>query len=182
MVQWDLGGEPLPYPTGVLNRFYLAVDPGASSPEAEEKSSALANESLSLSLMDADDEPSSSPMPSPGMALLSPSTVASGRKRRCDSEAGGSASPTKKPAAASKGKGKGKGKSQSCPPYSWACSSFHTGTVQPKKSCQEKSETRTLCAPRSWGRTATAPSTGTWVVAARGSTPRRWVRQMQSRP
>ena len=110
MVQWDLGGEPLPYPTGVLNRFYLAVDPGASSPEAEEKSSALANESLSLSLMDADDEPSSSPMPSPGMALLSPSTVASGRKRRCDSEAGGSASPTKKPAAASKGKGKGKGK------------------------------------------------------------------------
>ena len=58
MVQWDLGGEPLPYPTGVLNRFYLAVDPGASSPEAEEKSSALANESLSLSLMDADDEPS----------------------------------------------------------------------------------------------------------------------------
>ena len=42
MVQWDLGGEPLPYPTGVLNRFYLAVDPGAPLPSVVEDTDGLA--------------------------------------------------------------------------------------------------------------------------------------------
>ena len=112
MVQWDLGGDPLPYPTGMLGRFYLAVaGEELFSQGAEEAASALVNESLSLSLMDADDEPSSSPMISPGSSLLSPSPAASGRKRRgVAGEEGESYSPKTKPSAAKKDKGKGKGK------------------------------------------------------------------------
>jgi hypothetical protein len=112
MVQWDLGGDPLPYPTGMLGRFYLAVaGEELFSQGAEEAASALVNESLSLSLMDADDEPSSSPMISPGSSLLSPSPAASGRKRRgVAGEEGESDSPKKKSSAAKKDKGKGKGK------------------------------------------------------------------------
>ena len=110
MVQWDLGGDPLPYPTGMLGRFYLTVAGKEFSQGAEEAAIALVNESLSLSLIDADDEPSSSPMLSRA-SLLSPSPAASGRKRRgVAGEEGESDSPKKKPSAAKKDKGKGRGK------------------------------------------------------------------------
>lgn len=141
MVQWDLGGDPLPYPTGMLGRFYLAVAGEDFSQGAEEAASALVNESLSLSLMDADDEPSSSPMLSPGASLLSPSPAAFGRKRRgVAGEEGEGDLPKKKPSAAKKDMGKGKGKGSAQDAQEQAAGS---GDVAPSASApdiQDKEE------------------------------------------
>ena len=105
MVRWDLGGDPIPYPTGVLNRFYLALDPSEAPTQ-------LCNESLSLSLMEENEEPSS-PAATSSSSFLSPSIAtpaSSGRKRKGDTEVPEHySSPTKKPSA-QKGKGKGKAK------------------------------------------------------------------------
>ncbi len=48
-MQWDHGGDILPYPTGVLNRFYIALDPTAAAAAAAQD---VPNESLSLSLIE----------------------------------------------------------------------------------------------------------------------------------
>lgn len=98
MVQWDHKGQVMPYPSGILNRFYLAID---SSESGDAHDAAPVDESLSLSLMDdiGEDIP---PEVSPS-ASQPPQSAASGRKRK---GSGQPSSPTKKPTSSGKGKEK----------------------------------------------------------------------------
>jgi hypothetical protein len=100
-VQWDHGGDILPYPTGVLNRFYLALDPtAAASADAQD----VHNESLSLSLIEEEPSEAPSTLASPNAALQSPSSSSDYAvgKRKGATLLPGSASPTKKPAASAR--------------------------------------------------------------------------------
>ena len=93
MVQWDHKGEILPYPSGILNRFYLALEKDAA---------AALDESLSLSLVDdiGEDLP---PVVSPSASQPLLSAATSGRKRK---GSGQPSSPTKKVTSSGKGKEK----------------------------------------------------------------------------
>ena len=90
----------MPYPTGVLNRFYLALDP--ETPEAAQDEPL--NQSLSLSLMDEDEDEPSTPQKS--IPERDPLPLASGRKRKGAIAQSASASPTKKSASSHKGQDK----------------------------------------------------------------------------
>jgi hypothetical protein len=100
-VQWDHGGEILPYPTGVLNRFYIALDPTAAAAAAAQD---VPNESLSLSLIEEEPSEAPSALASPIAALESPSSSSDYAvgKRKGATLLPGCASPTKKPAASAR--------------------------------------------------------------------------------
>jgi hypothetical protein len=100
-VQWDHGGDILPYPTGVLNRFYIALDPTAAAAAAAQD---VPNESLSLSLIEEEPSEAPSALASPIATLQSPSSSSDYAvgKRKGATLLPGCASPTKKPAASAR--------------------------------------------------------------------------------
>lgn len=104
MVQWDHGGDVMPYPTGILNRFYLALDPEACAAKEADAPTA-GNESLSLSLVDDLDE-TLSPIEMPSSSQATQPSSASGRKRKGAAQTCAVVSPSKKPSSSREGKDK----------------------------------------------------------------------------